>query len=525
MKNSFFTTLVFTLLFAVISIFLISFHEMWRDELQAWLLARDSASVMELFANLKYEGHPGLWHLMLYPLTRIFYSPEVMQYLHVGIAATSIFVLIRWSPFTALQKILLFFNYFLFYEYSIISRNYAIGILLIFIICAIFPKRREYSLVVSSAFFFLSHTSLLGLIFAICFFLTIIFDELAVKGCDVTRLRPTVVDMLAIAITLVGFFTAIIQIIPPSDSGLAYNWDFRLNLIKFRSIYEALVGAYFPGLTKLNSIHEALVRVHFLLPNNGLSFWNLRLFFSSTPFTVLGLLIILVLIYNFCRFLISRPTAFFLYISVSFALLLFFYAKFSGSLRHHGFLFIALITSLWIYNSCETKIFFLIPKFLKSLSSRTFNHLISVLFFIHLLAGIIAGVLDYKYPFSAAKETAKFIKQNDLVDRKIIGETSFAASAVAGYIYNKNFYYADANRYGSFVRWDNKRLNNVDFDDLVTIIKKFAWQNNDVILVINRKIEDFKNSGNVFEKLFESATPMISDEKFYVYRFLSSAKK
>jgi hypothetical protein len=141
------------------------------------------------------------------------------------------------------------------------------------------------------------------------------------------------------------------------------------------------------------------------------------------------------------------------------------------------------------------------------------------------LAGIIAGVLDYKYPFSAAKETAKFIKQNDLVDRKIIGETSFAASAVAGYIYNKNFYYADANRYGSFVRWDNKRLNNVDFDDLVTIIKKFAWQNNDVILVINRKIEDFKNSGNVFEKLFESATPMISDEKFYVYRFLSSAKK
>jgi hypothetical protein len=144
------------------------------------------------------------------------------------------------------------------------------------------------------------------------------------------------------------------------------------------------------------------------------------------------------------------------------------------------------------------------------------------------LGGIIAGILDYKYPFSAAKETAQFIKLNNLVDKKIIGETSYATSAVAGYLHNKNFYYVDADRYGSFVRWDNKRLNSVNFDDLVIISTKLTHQNNYAILVLNRKIEDFKkssNSGNVFEKLFESVTPTVSDEKFYVYRFLSPAIK
>lgn len=505
MKNNFFITLLFTLLFTIISIFLISFHEMWRDELQAWLLARDSASVMELFANLKYEGHPGLWHLMLYPLTRIFYSPEAMQYLHVGIATTSIFVLMRWSPFTTLQKIFLCFSYFLFYEYSIISRNYAISILLIFIICAIFPKRKEYSLVSACALFFLSHTNVLGLIFALCLFSTIIFEELVVRRPYVTRPRPTVADIAAIVITSVGFITAIIQLIPPSDTGFATH----LSLNKFKSIRGALVGAYLP------------------VPNIDLSFWNSKVFISSTPLIFTGL-IILGLIYAACRFLVSKPAAFFLYTSTSFALLLFFYTKYSGSLRHHGFLFIALIVSLWIHNSCKTKSFFLIPKFLKSLSVITFNHLISILFFIHFLGGIIAGILDYKYPFSAAKETAQFIKLNNLVDKKIIGETSYATSAVAGYLHNKNFYYVDADRYGSFIRWDNKRLNSVNFDDLVIISTKLTHQNNYAILVLNRKIEDFKkssNSGNVFEKLFESVTPTVSDEKFYVYRFLSPAIK
>ncbi len=40
---------------------LILTHALWQDEWQAWLLARDSRSLAELFHNLRYEGHPALW--------------------------------------------------------------------------------------------------------------------------------------------------------------------------------------------------------------------------------------------------------------------------------------------------------------------------------------------------------------------------------------------------------------------------------------------------------------------------------
>ena len=49
-----------TAVYALVLSFALFHHEMWCDEIQAWLLARDSANVFELFRNLKYEGHPSL---------------------------------------------------------------------------------------------------------------------------------------------------------------------------------------------------------------------------------------------------------------------------------------------------------------------------------------------------------------------------------------------------------------------------------------------------------------------------------
>ena len=79
-----------TAVYALVLAFGLAHHEMWRDELQAWLLARDSAGPADLFANLKYEGHPALWHLLLMPLTRLTASPVAMQALHLVIASTTV---------------------------------------------------------------------------------------------------------------------------------------------------------------------------------------------------------------------------------------------------------------------------------------------------------------------------------------------------------------------------------------------------------------------------------------------------
>ena len=109
-------SLVLTAAFLVVGGTGAIYHEMWRDEIQAWLLARDSTGPIDLLSHMKYEGHPPLWHLLLMPLTWITHAPESMQVVHLLIAATTVFLFARYSPFTPLQKILFSFGYFVLYE-------------------------------------------------------------------------------------------------------------------------------------------------------------------------------------------------------------------------------------------------------------------------------------------------------------------------------------------------------------------------------------------------------------------------
>jgi hypothetical protein len=151
---------------------------MWRDEIQAWLLARDSPSFIALFRNLKYEGHPGLWYVCLKLLIRITQSPIIMQSFHLLITAASVYLFARYSPFTRVQKILFSFGYFSIYEYSVVCRNYVIGVLLLCILCVMFRQRYIKFISFSLILFLLAHTSVIALIIAISIGFALFLDFL-----------------------------------------------------------------------------------------------------------------------------------------------------------------------------------------------------------------------------------------------------------------------------------------------------------------------------------------------------------
>ena len=64
-QNSIFFSNIFTTLFFLIGLPAILNHAMWRDELNVWLIVRDSQSLSELFHNIHYEGHPFVWYICL----------------------------------------------------------------------------------------------------------------------------------------------------------------------------------------------------------------------------------------------------------------------------------------------------------------------------------------------------------------------------------------------------------------------------------------------------------------------------
>src|ERR1700758_1824662 len=114
--------LLITLIFFIIELMLVYFHEPWGDEVHSWVIAGDSYSFADLIYNSRYEGHPKMWYLLLFILQKATNNIFFMQILHVCIATCTVFVFCFFSPFSFLKNILFCFGYFFAYEYAIISR-------------------------------------------------------------------------------------------------------------------------------------------------------------------------------------------------------------------------------------------------------------------------------------------------------------------------------------------------------------------------------------------------------------------
>jgi hypothetical protein len=124
--------LIFVALLVLQALFAL-LHTPWRDELQALMIAEHSASLADLIRNLHYEGHPALWYLLLRVGSFASPSPQMMTVLQV-IVALAIQTTIWFSaPFSPWIRILLGANYFIFFEYGVLAREYGLGCLAFFL--------------------------------------------------------------------------------------------------------------------------------------------------------------------------------------------------------------------------------------------------------------------------------------------------------------------------------------------------------------------------------------------------------
>lgn len=115
----------------------IAWHEPWADEAQAWLLARDQGFWHLMLHSLRYEGSPGLWHALLWVLARAHVGFIGMHWVTGAIAVAGVYVLLRWSPFPLILKILLPFGFWLAYQNAVVARSYVLFAILAFPAAAI----------------------------------------------------------------------------------------------------------------------------------------------------------------------------------------------------------------------------------------------------------------------------------------------------------------------------------------------------------------------------------------------------
>ncbi|MEK7400005.1 MAG: hypothetical protein AAB116_23930 [Candidatus Poribacteria bacterium] len=489
---------VLSLIFVIPSIILALRHEMWRDEMNVWLIARDLSSPFEIIQHLRYDGHPGLWHLCVFALRHFLPYPIAMQMLHLAIATMTVYLFVRFSPFTKLQKALFIFGYFSFYEYNIIVRNYALGVFLIFLICTLFPKRFALFPLVGFILFLLAHTSIHALIIVISIGLVLSIEYItsAKKRKKTNKLKIGI----GFSLIALGIVTSIIQIKPPPDYGFAVGWMTKFDPKHLQDTLSLVSRAFIP------------------IPQFTFSFWGINILDKlSSAMTVHLVLSCLILLWGMLL-LAKKPLALLMYISGTIGLLAFFYIKYSGSMRHWGFLFVMLLASIWMGKYLREKEHNKGPfAVISSALQRHQNKVLIVILTIHLIGGVVAAQFDYRYIFSQAKATAEFIKKEKLDDLFIAGDEYTGVAPISGYL-GQRIYYPRVQRMGSFWILKEGWLPNISVDEILVDIEKFKKKDGrDVLLILNYPLDNQKLEKYSLKKVSEFLPAIVGYEQYYLY--------
>ncbi len=151
-------------LYAGLVLFGVAHHEPWFDEAQAWLLSRDSQP-WDLFNHyLRYEGTPGLWHLILGLAAKSGGTYASMNLIGAVCAMVGVLIFLIYAPFPLFFKIIFPFSYFMFYQYAVVARSYVLMPALLFSIAALYRRRFNHLWAYALLLALLSNLSIHGLI-------------------------------------------------------------------------------------------------------------------------------------------------------------------------------------------------------------------------------------------------------------------------------------------------------------------------------------------------------------------------
>jgi len=465
-------------------------HELWRDEVQAWLIARDSTTVTNLLDNIRYEGHPALWYLVLLPPSKIGRTPGLMQAAQLVIATGTV-ALVAWrSPFTTAQKWLFAGGYFVLFEFGVVSRAYSLGFLLVALTCVVASSRHRWPWC-GVTLTLVALTSAFGALVAVGIAGGFVVDEL-VRRRTGDEPAPLAALVPGLVVFVAGLAVSYAQASPPGDAGVYRSWKTDVDGDLAR--------------TSLAAIARALVP----LPKLTREFWNTSIFDGVT---VLAALLGIALLVGIAWLLRDRPGACATWV-VSVALVVgFLYTKiqFASGSRHYGHVFIALVAAVW-----------LAPRMARVTRSdateapeRNRARLWTSVLVVHAVAGLFVLSLDIAYPFSNARQMAQYLRSRDLERSIIVAERDTVSLTVAAYL-DHDLYYLAGRRFGRHIVWNADRVD--DREPLAAALNRFAESPDRPVLLLSNRSQHPELRGVDLELVVAFDNGLVADEHYWLYR-------
>jgi hypothetical protein len=476
-------------------------HEMFHDELQAWLIARDSPSLAALFRNLRYEGHPALWHLLLYIPAHISWNPVSMQVLNYLLALAQGWLIlsarrVRWYLLT-----LAAFSFFVFYGYGAVARNYMLAMLLLTAAARCFLSERPRRWVGIILLALAIHTHFFAIpIAAVIFFWLYCFPD-ADSLAHPARLLRSRQFWTAIVLLLASLAGAYFTMRPPADIFTPGYTSGKESLAGYFLICEGRAWQAFfpiPGSYIPHGLLEVLVPRHH-------------------PSAVAAFLSLVVFLLVAATLRTARARYFFL-CAAFFDLVAFAATVHFPPVRHYGLIFASLVIALFIDAvpaSGSSK-----PGRSQSswLPARVGTLLLASFLGIQTIAALVSAGLDVLRPYSEAKVTSQWLQRSGLASNPMVLQPDYAGVGLVGYLQRPSAYYTTCRCFESFVVWNTQRdeQHTVDHEDLDRVR---ATSTLPILVITNAPLPDSTREGLGLH-LIQSFDqhPIYPDERYFIYQ-------
>jgi len=477
---------------------------MWRDELQIFQLGTNSRTLVDLSNNLRYQGHPALWDVLVWGVAHLTPNPAWMQVLHAATAVPIWLLVYRWSPFTRLEKLLLLLSYFLFFEYFVVTRPYALATLCGFGYVALRQHLRAHTALAWLLLGLQANVATHATIASIAFALVFVLEE--------RRHDARFLGGVALYLALLAF--SIASMIPAPDFG---PWDVAPRFELSGAIIPLMVmlGAFVPVDPDWFRAAAAFLSDPQTTPvpfvwNPNPAQYILGLAHPGAEQSLLLAASLLIVPIALCVFL-TRNRYRVLEFSLAYVGICLFAAlwHFPGGARHHGLVFIALVASVWTARA--------------GASGRT-SWLLVALLAINAFGGVITLGSEFN-TFSQSRNAARWIETNNLAEMPLIGSRDAQVSSAGGYL-GRPIYYLECECTGTFIVWNGRRQSPLSLaqfrERLADAVVRISA--GDALLILNRPLAPPDFDAARFTVIWlESFVGSVTQENYWLYRVVKTA--
>ncbi len=456
------------------------YHELWKDEWQPWLLARDKG-YFDMLSFLDLEGHPSLWFTYLKPWALISnglnLGPDqqvlLFEMAHGLLFLGALAVLIFRFRMPLILRIATACSFFFFYEYGIVNRGYMLLILLLFILTTRWDDKNKLGWSIPVLLFLICQTEVYGVFAAGGLFVCLITDYYQ-KEKQLTFWKAPELKRITQAMVL-GVICFVITVFPRTGQKvIGLNTDAKLIDNIAHSFQGNFSNAFWIGL----------------IPDTNV--------FGYATFGIIAALLLLGLFVWFFRKDKSLLSAFLVYML---AAVVFGTYVYQGGVRHWGVNLIFFIALVELY-------------FRRNKILSQWQYLLVASFFLcQFYYNFLAIQKEIRHPFSNAYKTAQFLKEKVPDEVPIVAINKFETAPVGAYS-GRAIYALPTGEPFTYYQWLDKVYLPPEAE-----LKVFAKYKNKsgLVLISPKPLGKDRYPGAELWKAFD--TYNMKKENYYVYLF------